>query len=165
MSTLSISEEDIRKLHLPALESSPCNTGIKCAAGDGMPIYSECGGLLYLTREIADGKTYRMCNVLPASSEMTKRIQALGYADGRTHGDNSSSFPGTMGVRGHEFHYSRTVPDRDARFAMTLSRGKGIEDGKDWLVSGDTIGSYTHAYFTREFARRFVDAACRFKDR
>ena len=44
-----------------------------------MPIYGECGGLLYLTRGITDGKSYKMCNVLPASSEMTKHVQALGY--------------------------------------------------------------------------------------
>ena len=153
------------ELHLPFLESSRCTTEIRHAADAGMPVYGECGGLLYLTREITDGKNYKMCNILPASSGMTKRVQALGYVDARTHGSNPLSFPHGMVVRGHEFHYSRVLPDRDARFGLSLSRGKGIDNGKDWLVSSNTVGSYTHAYFTREFVRGFTDAARRFKDR
>jgi cobyrinic acid a,c-diamide synthase len=153
------------ELHLPALESSPCAKKIKQAANDGLPIYGECGGLLYLAREIDDGKTHRMCSILPASSEMTKRVQALGYVDGKTRGNNSSVFPRPMGIRGHEFHYSRVLPEHDARYEMILSRGKGIDAGKDWLVSGTTIGSYTHAYFSREFSKSFVDAARRYKNR
>lgn len=153
------------ELHLPGLESSPCTPAIKRAADNGMAIYGECGGLLYLTREIADGKSHRMCDILPASSEMTKRVQALGYVVGRTNAGHPSFLSQQVDVRGHEFHYSRVLPDRDASFAITLSRGKGIDTDKDWLVSGETIGSYTHAYFTREFATKFVDAACRFKNR
>ncbi len=54
------------ELHLPALESSPCTKQVKAAADAGMPVYGECGGLLYLTREIRTDRTYRLCGVLPA---------------------------------------------------------------------------------------------------
>ena len=137
--------------HLPALESSPCTKGIQRVANEGMPIYGECGGLLYLTREIDDEENLLPVQLLPASSEMTKRVQALGYVDARTHGSNPPYSLNALAIRGHEFHYSRVLPDRDAHYALSLVRGKGIDDGKDWLVSSNTIGSYTHAYFTREF--------------
>jgi cobyrinic acid a,c-diamide synthase len=153
------------ELHLPGLESSPCTPEIKHAGDSGMPIYGECGGLLYLTREIVDGKTYGMCNVLPAVSAMTKRVQALGYVEGTTRVTGQSLFIRPMVIRGHEFHYSHVLPDGDARYAMTLSRGKGICEGKDWLVSANAIGSYTHAYFSRDFAEDFVAAALRFRHR
>ena len=92
---------------------------------------------------------------------MTSRIQALGYVKGESIGD-LSFLPPLQSVKGHEFHYSRVIPDRDARYAFRLTRGKGIESGKDGLVSGNALGTYTHAYFTDSFAGIFVDAACRF---
>ena len=45
------------ELHLPALESSPFTREVKSAVDAGMPVYGECGGLLYLTREIRSDRT------------------------------------------------------------------------------------------------------------
>ena len=146
------------ELHLAELESSPCNRDLHRAADRGLPIYAECGGLMYLTQEIHAGKTYRMCGVLPSTAEMTSRIQALGYVKGSGSG-KVSYMPLSLGVTGHEFHYSRLNPDADARYAISLSRGKGIIEGKDGLVSLNTLGCYTHAYFTPAFAGKFVEAA------
>jgi len=151
------------ELHLPELESSPCTTGLKNAVDRGMPVYAECGGLIYLTGEITAEKTYRMCGVLPAQSEMTKKIQALGYVLGKSVGTGSYLSP-VRNISGHEFHYSRVIPDRDARYAFRLSRGKGIDDGKDGLLTLNAIGSYTHTYFSKKFADLFVDAAVNFQE-
>ena len=126
-----------------------------------MPLYAECGGLMYLTKEIQADKTYRMCGILPSTAEMTRRIQALGYVKGTGTGE-ISYIPSSQGVTGHEFHYSRLDPDTDARYAISLSRGKGISAGKDGLFSLNALGCYTHAYFSPAFARRFVDAAILF---
>jgi cobyrinic acid a,c-diamide synthase len=149
------------ELHLPALESSPCTREIKSAADAGMPVYGECGGLLYLTREIRSGRSYRLCGVLPAESEMTAQVQALGYVKGKSVGD-LAFVPALQGITGHEFHYSRILPDHDAQFAFHLRRGKGIDDGKDGLISLNTLGTYTHAYFSDAIAKNFIDAAVRF---
>ena len=118
-----------------------------------MPIYAECGGLMYLTKEIHADKTYRMCGILPSTAEMTSRIQALGYVKGTGTG-KISFMPSSLDITGHEFHYSRLDPDADARYAIRLSRGKGIIAGKDGLVSQNALGCYTHAYFTPAFARK-----------
>jgi cobyrinic acid a,c-diamide synthase len=150
------------ELHLAGLESSPCTRDLRRAADKGMPIYAECGGLMYLTKEIHADKTYRMCGVFPSTAVMTRHIQALGYVKGTGTGD-VSYLPSSSGITGHEFHYSRLDPDTDARYAISLSRGKGIIAGKDGLVSQNALGCYTHAYFTPAFAEKFVEAATIFK--
>ena len=152
------------ELHLASLESSRCTQELKTAAGAGMPVYGECGGLMYLSQEIQSDKTYRMCGILPASVEMTGRIQALGYVKGESF-SNHSFIPSSQTVTGHEFHYSRLDPARDARFALQLSRGKGIDGGKDGLIAGNTLGCYTHTYFTPLFAETLVASALKFSRR
>jgi cobyrinic acid a,c-diamide synthase len=149
------------ELHLPSLETSKCTRVLKSVVDTGMPVYAECGGLMYLTREIATDRTYKLCGILPADVEMTDKIQALGYVKGESIG-NISFLPASQCITGHEFHYSCMYPDRDAQFAFRLTRGKGIDSGKDGLSSVNVLGTYTHAYFTDSFARIFVDAASRF---
>jgi cobyrinic acid a,c-diamide synthase len=146
------------ELHLSELESSRCTREMKTAFEAGMPVYAECGGLLYLTREIMADRTYRLCGIFPACAEMTSRVQALGYVQGESM-VNTSFFSRLQSITGHEFHYSRVLPDRDAEFAFRLTRGKGIDSGKDGLLSGKVLGTYTHAYFTDASAKKFIDAA------
>jgi len=149
------------ELHLRSLETCRCRDDIKCLVDKGMPLYAECGGLMYLTREITTEKTYRMAGVLPAVSEMTANIQALGYVKGEAIG-NRSFISGNQEILGHEFHYSRIVPDTDARYAFSLSRGKGIAGGQDGLIAHNALGLYTHSYFSPAFAKDFIGAAARF---
>ena len=152
------------ELHLPALESARCMQDLKAAADAGLPVYAECGGLIALTEEIAADRTYRLCGVLPATTEMTQRVAALGYVDGRSVA-GSGMFPAGVVFKGHEFHYSKVLPARDARFAFTLSRGAGIEGGRDGLYAASTVGAYMHAYFTPQFAGALVDAAVQYSRR
>jgi cobyrinic acid a,c-diamide synthase len=115
---------------------------------------------MYLSKEVAADKSFCLCDVLPASAEMTGKIQALGYVQGETV-TNSSCFPAGLIIRGHEFHYSRLIPDSDARYAVVLHRGNGIENGCDGLVQGSAVGTYTHTYFSNDFARHFVQSCIR----
>ena len=149
------------ELFLPQLESAACTRQICNSANKGLPVYAECGGLMYLTREISAGKTYRMAGVLPAAAEMTGHIQALGYVKGTVADDRSYLRKGQI-LTGHEFHYSRLIPDNDARYIISLSRGTGIDAGKDGLFESSALGMYMHSYFTPAFARDFVDAAASF---
>jgi cobyrinic acid a,c-diamide synthase len=146
------------ELFLPQLESSPCTAETGIAAGQGLPILAECGGLMYLARECSGEKTHRMTGILPAVAEMTGRIQALGYVKGTVTGPGSFLPPG-LEMTGHEFHYSRLIPDHDARYVIRLSRGKGIDAGRDGMTASGTLGMYTHSYFTPRFTRLFIDAA------
>jgi cobyrinic acid a,c-diamide synthase len=144
------------ELYARELEASRCREDVKRAIDGGMPVYAECGGLMYLTESVTLDRAYGMAGVLPARTEMTGRIQALGYVKGAS--EAGGLFPDGMVISGHEFHYSRVEPGPDARFAFRLSRGKGIGDGRDGLVGHNAIGAYTHAYFTREIAASIVGA-------
>jgi len=135
------------ELHAARLESAPARRQIKQASEDGMPIYGECGGLMYLGRAIElETGSFEMVGALPGTTIMTKRLAALGYAQAEVIGQNPVAELGKT-LRGHEFHYSRFECDRDACFAYRLSRGKGIQDGWDGLVEHNTLGGYLHAHF------------------
>ncbi len=153
------------ELHLPALESAPCTRELKSAVETGISVYGECGGLMYMSREVQAEKSYRMAGILPADTEMTKKIQALGYVKGSVVSDSAILALGTP-LTGHEFHYSRLLPDADVRYALALTRGKGIDHGRDGLMAESTLGMYTHAYFTRSLAQELVrsGARCRTQD-
>lgn len=152
------------ELHAAILETSTFTKKLRTDAEKGMPVYAECGGLMYLSREIAAEKTFRMSGILPADAEMTKRIQALGYIKGEAK-TGSPAIAGPSGIVGHEFHYSRILPDRDVHYAYKLSRGKGISEGRDGMYVENAIGSYTHRYFSDKFARAFVEAAKNHRNR
>ena len=152
------------ELYLPELSASGCRTDITRAAGCGMPVLGECGGLMYLTGSITAEKTYQFCGALPATAEMTGSVQALGYVKGKAV-SGWPCIPAGEQIRGHEFHYSRVIPERDARFSITLRRGKGICDNQDGIVEHCTIGTYTHAYFSRTFAEAFVSCCAAYHNR
>jgi cobyrinic acid a,c-diamide synthase len=153
------------ELYAGPLEESSTRHEIKKAAGDGMPIYGECGGLMYLCESVIskDGDSEnKMAGVLPASTTMTGRLQALGYVEGDVVADNSVVAKGSA-IRGHEFHYSKMDCARDARFAYRFRRGKGIIGDRDGLVEHETLGSYLHTHFSTFPVDRFVASCNRYK--
>jgi cobyrinic acid a,c-diamide synthase len=133
------------ELFAKELEASNTRNEIKKGSQDGMPIYGECGALLYLGANIKTDHTYRMAGVLGSSSRMTGKLQALGYTEAHSIKDSPIAKKGAM-IRGHEFHYSTTESDRDARFVYKLSRGKGIFEGKDGLIEHNSMASYMHTH-------------------
>ncbi|OPY30368.1 MAG: cobyrinic acid a,c-diamide synthase [Methanocella sp. PtaU1.Bin125] len=146
------------ELHAAKLEAAACRDQIKKAIDDGMPAYGECGGLMYLAESVAAaGTEYRMAGVMPAKAVMTDKMQALGYI--KAAFVQGPVFEPGLAYRGHEFHYSRVECGAEARFAVRTESGKGIAGGLDGIYEHNAIGAYTHAYFTNDFARSFVDAA------
>ncbi|MCA9704060.1 MAG: cobyrinic acid a,c-diamide synthase, partial [Methanolinea sp.] len=79
-------------------------------------------------------------------------------SDGEWTGGLSFGRPGSR-ILGHEFHYSCVECTNDARFSIRLARGSGISEGLDGLYVHQAAGTYTHAYFSPEFARAFVSSA------
>ncbi len=133
------------ELFVGELEASRTRRQIKKAGDDGMPIYGECGALLYLSESLKTDRTYKMAGILPTSSRMTDKLQALGYTEALSVADSPIAKKGKI-IRGHEFHYSVTECDRDAHFVYKLRRGKGIASGKDGLIEHNTTASYMHTH-------------------
>ncbi len=168
---------EIFAAELEANESMRQN--IKKASTAGMPIYAECGGLMYLTEKISTGvsgkgtyhdasmpeATYEMVGALPGHTIMG-HTRVVSYNIGTLNQDCLLGKKGNS-FKGHEFHHSeiRGIPE-DAEFAITLSRGTGIKNDKDGLISGNTLGSYAHLHGVayRELASSFVKAARTFRD-
>ena len=150
------------ELYAETLESSETTRKLKGLAADGLPIYAECGGLLYLcgTYEV-DGRTYKLADVVPANTCMTNRLRALGYTEARSLDKNFSS----KNIRGHEFHYSLTECDRDARFAYKMLRGKGIQDGCDGLIEHNTLAGYMHSHPSSFPVEKFVQKCREYRRR
>jgi cobyrinic acid a,c-diamide synthase len=152
---------------------------IKKASAAGMPIYAECGGLMYLTEKISTGvpgkgtyhdasmpeSTYSMVGALPGHTIMGQ-TRVVSYNIGSLNKDCLIGKKGNK-FKGHEFHHSeiREIPE-GAEFAITLSRGTGIKHDRDGLISGNTLGSYAHLHGVayRELAGSLVEAARKFRE-
>lgn len=117
-------------------------------ASNEMPIYAECGGLMYLCRSVKDleGVESPMAGIFDAKVEMTDKLQALGYVQASSIRDNILMREGAS-VRGHVFHYSRVYECGEERFAYTLDKDKGITGNRDGFLVKNTLASYTHLHF------------------
>ncbi|ABM62727.1 cobyrinate a,c-diamide synthase [Halorhodospira halophila] len=132
------------------------------ASAAGLPIYAECGGLLYLCRRLNTGDGHHiMAGVFPLDAEMTGRPQGHGYMTLQTTPETPwSPAPGTTALPAHEFHYSRLrepVPE-ELPCAYRVTRGQGLGGCRDGLIKGNTVASYAHLRhtWTTPWAERFV---------
>jgi cobyrinic acid a,c-diamide synthase len=142
----------------PLAKNQSMKKSIKKLAEQSMPIYGECGGLMYLTKSIGyANKKYPMVGLFEAQTSMEKKM-TLNYTKARAISNCALAKKGAK-LFGHEFHYSelRSIP-KDSRFAYDLLVGVGIKNKKDGLVEYNTLASYMHLYFDRgTHARNFVD--------
>jgi len=123
-------------------------TELKARAQKGMPIYAECGGLMYLGEAlVVGGRRYPMSGILPIVFGLSERPQGLGYTLVRVESENPYFTVGTE-IRGHEFRYSQVLEwrgdDRDLVFGMR--RGKGFINGRDGILYKNVLATYTHIH-------------------
>ncbi|MBW2011628.1 MAG: cobyrinate a,c-diamide synthase, partial [Deltaproteobacteria bacterium] len=128
----------------------------------GMPIYGECGGFMYLCRDIRvkDGKLYPMTGCFPFTTGMFPRLKSLGYRKIRL---TENTIIGKCGrtLRGHEFHYSEiTNFSKDMKTVYSVSARAGRNETTEGYQSDRTLGSYVHLHFGSQpdAAGNFVEA-------
>jgi cobyrinic acid a,c-diamide synthase len=134
---------------------------IRALAAGGMPVYGECGGLMYLGRSLRDldGRTHKMAGLLDLDTEMQRRL-SLGYTEMEATRANLLT-PAGARLQGHEFHYSTARADGDLRYAYRVRRGKGIVEGRDGATAQNVLAGYTHLHFLgRPRAARAFTGAC-----
>ena len=139
-------------------------TSIKNARDAGMPIFAECGGLMYLCREIFDfeEKEYEMVGLVPAVCRMQKKLQRVGYVTAKALRESSLAQAGET-LRGHEFHFSTMEPDAsDFPWAYELTGSRQKEAHREGYAAGAVLASYLHINFdgSPAAADRFL-SACR----
>ncbi|MFB3763805.1 MAG: Ni-sirohydrochlorin a,c-diamide synthase [Methanotrichaceae archaeon] len=132
---------------------------------EGLPIYAECGGLMYLAREIAwDNENHEMVGLVPGIARKGK-VRVVSYVGGSIVRDCVLGPAGSQ-ILGHEFHHSEMAMDGDVEYAVKLNRGTGIKDGLDGIIDGNMIASYSHIHSAsyRGFPSEFIKACKNRKD-
>lgn len=135
---------------------------VRVAAANGMPIFAECGGLMFLGTSIRYlNQSYAMAGIFPVVTEVFPKPQGHGYTAATVQTPNPY-LPLGMTFTGHEFHYSRCldVPS-EASFAFRLQRGEGMSSGQDGILWRNTLAGYTHTFALglSSWAQNFVRAA------
>ena len=137
------------------------------AVEEGLPVYAECGGLMYLGSNIRmNERTFPMAGILPITFTLDKRPQAHGYSIVEVSRANPF-FPVNTILKGHEFHYSRVldVEEHEVTMAFNVKRGRGIRDKKDGMCYKHVFATYTHLHASGapEWADGMVRAANEYK--
>ena len=130
---------------------------IKKLSEDNLPIYAECGGLMYMTKSISSqNKKYKMIGLFDAETKMTDKMR-LNYTKGKIIAKNPITEK-LHNFQGHEFHYSQLDSvSSDSKFAYKLEIGEGIKKHQDGLIQDNTLASYGHLYFdSSDYAQVFV---------
>lgn len=132
--------------------NKPMRDAIKAAVHNDLPVYAECGGLMYLCRGIEwGGEFYEMSGAIAADVRMYQRPQGRGYTRLRSTG----KAPWQPNMRdtdicAHEFHHSGLENvDDGLDYAYEVRRGHGIDGSRDGLVFRNTVAGYAHLRSTQ----------------
>lgn len=138
---------------------------VASASAGGLPIYAECGGLMYLMDELVnfEGQSFAMAGVFKGRVVMEKKLSALGYYHGTALRDTPLAEKG-WGLWGHVFHWSRLEGTCEETFSFELKKERNGENSEnsevvpDGLLRGNTLAGYFHIHFAGDlrWPRRFV---------
>ena len=114
----------------------------------GLPVYAECGGLMYLGKELlVEEKAFPMTGVFPLRFVLDKSPHGHGYTILDVDVPNPY-FPRGEVLHGHEFHYSH-IPDWEegtCSLVFKMRRGRGIHGGRDGLLYKNCLATYSHVH-------------------
>ena len=137
------------------------------AAENGLPIYAECGGFIYLGESLTAGDIhYPMVGALPVTFGMEKHPQGHGYTALTVERENPF-FPIGLQLKGHEFRYCRILSNgaADDQLVYRVRRGTGMDGKRDGLTRKNILAGFTHlhALGTPQWAVAMIAAARRYQ--
>jgi cobyrinic acid a,c-diamide synthase len=140
---------------------------IRSLADKGLPIYAECGGLMYLgERLLLEDDAFAMVGFFPLVFDLHKRPQGHGYTIVSVDHENPFFEVGAE-IRGHEFHYSKAIEYRGSMdlLVFQVKRGAGLINGRDGICRKKVLATYTHIHSlgTPLWARSMVKNAVSFR--
>ncbi|VAW72604.1 Protein similar to cobyrinic acid a,c-diamide synthetase clustered with dissimilatory sulfite reductase [hydrothermal vent metagenome] len=135
---------------------------IRRAIDDGLPVYAECGGLMYLSRSLTwNDKRCEMVAAIPADSVMHTKPQGRGYV--RLSEAENPLWPVTEGssseIAAHEFHYSALEKlEMPKAWEYNVLRGTGVDGKHDGYRYRNLLACYTHQRSTSKnrWTERFL---------
>ena len=98
---------------------------IRDALESGMPCLAECGGFMYLHREVEDmdGRLHRGIGFIDGRAYRTDKLNRFGYIELKAEADSIFAVKGEK-IRGHEFHYFDSDAPGDGFKAVKPVTGK-----------------------------------------
>lgn len=141
---------------------------IKKAGEKGLPIYAECGGLMYLSETLKwKDKKYPMVGLLPFLISVSEKPKGHGYTIAEVCGENNFFKKGSI-LRGHEFHYSyveKIGNNKNINFIFIVRKGSGIKDKMDGVYYKNVLATYIHIHAIGfpEWAIGFIKSALKYK--
>jgi len=142
---------------------------LKAKSEAGMPIYAECGGLMYLMKKLVDfdGNEFHMTGIFPGVVKMGKRLRMFGYHHIESISGNILSQKGDK-TRGHIFHWSyiEKMPKSMTHVFKVFKNGKEERAQFDGFFMGNTLASYVHVHFGSEpsWAECFINSLFCYKE-
>jgi cobyrinic acid a,c-diamide synthase len=138
-------------------------TAVKEAVEDGLPVYAECGGAIYMGKSVTyKDKTYLMTGVLPVEFYFDKRPQGHGYTVLEVESENPY-FELHSIIHGHEFHYSRgtNLASNKIKFIFKIHKGYGFNKTQDGICYKNLLAVYSHIHAagTTQWAKNLIRAA------
>lgn len=133
---------------------------VREAVEEGLPVYAECGGALYLGKGIEiEDRFYPMTGVFPVAFRLDARPQGHGYTLVEVKGENPYFSKGVF-FKGHEFHYCRAVSLEDDRlnFVCRVRRGYGFDGVNEGLCYKNVFATFSHihALGERQWAKSVI---------
>lgn len=120
---------------------------IRIAGEKGLPIYAECGGLMYLGRSLRlSSHNFEMVGLLPFDTQMESKPQGHGYTIMETN-PGQPWFSDKAQIKGHEFHNSRVINLAPyVKFGLKVIRGHGIDGENDGIHYKNVFAAYNHIH-------------------
>jgi cobyrinic acid a,c-diamide synthase len=149
-------------------ENIPMLEQIRAFIRSGGPVYAECGGLLYLSRQLstADGNAYPLLGAVPLAMEMTGKLVDFGYVTVTFTQDCLLGPKGTT-IRGHSFHYSRIRSRSEVATSYQVDFSLSGMQQQEGFTCGSVLASYVHLHFGANpaIARHFAQTLRRARQR
>ncbi|MGC8554053.1 MAG: cobyrinate a,c-diamide synthase [Candidatus Acidulodesulfobacterium sp.] len=125
---------------------------IKQKIEGGLPVYAECGGLMYLCKSISyENRFSEMVGIIEADVKLTKKPKGHGYTKLMPYsygkGKEVMWFDKIKLIKGHEFHHSYLEMSPDIyKFIFKMIKGYGVDGFSDGIAYKNLLAGYTHMY-------------------
>lgn len=154
------------ELYAKALEENETiRNEIRRKAEEDMPILAECGGYLYLLKELEDenGTGYEMAGVFSGKGYKKGKNSHFGYITVQTERDSLYLKAGET-IKGHEFHYWESTQDEN-ELKMQAKKPTGKRGWPCVTVKNQVMAGFPHLYYPSQegFGERFVQACDRYR--
>ncbi len=131
---------------------------------EGLFVYAECGGLLYLTEDITyKNKTCDMVGIFKTHTYFTKKPKGHGYVSLKPKNRYKNCWYGqALEIRGHEFHHGYFDEFNGMRSVFNVERGYGIDSKHDGIIYKNVLANFTHVHVSGSplFFKSWLERIC-----